>query len=131
MPDTTDAAPAPDAQPLISVLIPAYNHARFVRAALDSVLQQSWRNLELIVIDDASPDATWQVLQKCTDPRVRLSRNERNLGSHGTLNAALQQARGEFVTSSIPTTWSFPPVWRPAMPRCKPAAPTWWAPTCT
>ena len=98
MPDTTDAAPAPDAQPLISVLIPAYNHARFVRAALDSVLQQSWSNLELIVIDDASPDATWQVLQECTDPRVRLSRNERNLGSHGTLNAALQQARGEFIT---------------------------------
>ena len=97
MPDTTDAAPAPDAQPLISVLIPAYNHARFVRAALDSVLQQSWSNLELIVIDDASPDATWQVLQECTDPRVRLSRNESNLGSHGTLNAALQQARGEFI----------------------------------
>jgi len=98
MPDTTDAAPAPDAQPLISVLIPAYNHARFVRAALDSVLQQSWSNLELIVIDDASLDATWQVLQECSDPRVRLSRNERNLGSHGTLNAALQQARGEFIT---------------------------------
>ena len=98
MHDTTDAAPAPDAQPLISVLIPAYNHARFVRAALDSVLQQSWSNLELIVIDDASPDATWQVLQECSDPRVRLSRNERNLGSHGTLNAALQQARGEFIT---------------------------------
>lgn len=97
MPDTTDAALAPDAQPLISVLIPAYNHARFVRAALDSVLQQSWRNLELIVIDDASPDATWQVLQECTDPRVRLLRNESNLGSHGTLNAALQQARGEFI----------------------------------
>ena len=91
MPDTTDAAPAPDAQPLISVLIPAYNHARFVRAALDSVLQQSWSNLELIVIDDASPDATWQVLQECTDPRVRLLRNESNLGSHGTLNAALHQ----------------------------------------
>ena len=44
--------------------------------ALDSVLQQSWSNLELIVIDDASPDATWQVLQECSDPRVRLSRNE-------------------------------------------------------
>lgn len=91
-----------DTQPLISVLMPAYNHAAFVRAALDSVLQQSWSHLEVIVIDDASTDSTWQVLQahqqECADPRVHLFRNEHNLGSHGTLNAALAQARGAFIS---------------------------------
>lgn len=97
MSDTTDAVPAPQAQPLISVLMPAYKHAAFVHTALDSVLQQSWQHLEVIVIDDASPDTTWDVLQACTDPRLRLLRNEHNLGSHGTMNAALQLARGEFI----------------------------------
>lgn len=97
MPDTTDAVPAPDAQPLISVLMPAYQHARFVQIALDSVLQQSWPHLELIAIDDASPDSTWDVLQACSDPRLRLLRNDHNLGSHGTINKALQLARGEFI----------------------------------
>lgn len=97
MSDTTDAVPAPQAQPLISVLMPAYKHAAFVRTALDSVLQQSWQHLEVIVIDDASPDTTWEVLQTYSDPRLRLLRNEHNLGSHGTMNAALQLARGEFI----------------------------------
>ena len=49
--------------PLVSVLMPAYNHAPYVRAAVESVLGQSHANLELIAIDDASSDATWAVLQ--------------------------------------------------------------------
>lgn len=97
--------PQPPA-PLISVLMPAYNHARFVRAAVGSVLQQTWPHWELIIIDDASSDDTWPLLQEwptlqahpvMAEGRLRLFRNESNLGSHGTLNAALQHARGEFI----------------------------------
>ena len=53
--------------PLVSVLMPAYNHAPYVQAAVESVLGQTYGNLELIAIDDASPDATWTVLQSFED----------------------------------------------------------------
>jgi glycosyltransferase involved in cell wall biosynthesis len=59
------------AHPLVSVLMPAYNHAPYVRAAVESVLRQTYGNLELIAIDDASSDATWEVLQSFVDGRLR------------------------------------------------------------
>ncbi|MDO9334195.1 MAG: glycosyltransferase family A protein, partial [Dehalococcoidales bacterium] len=59
------------AHPLVSVLMPAYNHAPYVRAAVESVLDQTYGTLELIVIDDASTDKTWEVLQSLQDERLR------------------------------------------------------------
>jgi hypothetical protein len=85
------------APPLVSVLMPAYNHAPYVRAAVESVLGQTYGNLELIAIDDASSDATWEVLQSFTDARLRLYRHEANRGAHATLNEALALAKGEFI----------------------------------
>lgn len=83
--------------PLVSVLMPAYNHASYVRTAVESVLGQTYGNLELIVIDDASTDATWTVLQSIKDDRLHLARHENNQGAHATLNEALRMARGEFI----------------------------------
>ncbi|MFZ3174895.1 MAG: glycosyltransferase family A protein, partial [Thiobacillus sp.] len=83
--------------PLVSVLMPAYKHAPYVRAAVESVLGQTYGNLELIAIDDASPDATWTVLQSFEDARLRRYRHDANQGAHATLNEALGMARGEFV----------------------------------
>ena len=57
--------------PLISVVIPAYNHERFVGEAVESVLNQSCRDFELIVVDDGSTDRTAEVVQGYTDPRLR------------------------------------------------------------
>ena len=85
------------APPLVSVLMPAYNHASYVRAAVESVLRQTHGNLELIVIDDASSDETWSVLQSFEDDRLRLSRHDANQGAHTTLNATLEMARGEYI----------------------------------
>jgi glycosyltransferase involved in cell wall biosynthesis len=86
------------APPLVSVLMPAYNHAPYVRAAVESVLGQTYDNLELIAIDDASSDATWEVLQTFADARLRLYRHDANQGAHATLNEALAMAKGEFIT---------------------------------
>ncbi len=83
--------------PLVSVLMPAYNHAPYVRAAVESVLGQTYDNLELIAIDDASSDATWTVLQSFDDERLRLHRHDTNQGAHATLNEALKLAKGEFI----------------------------------
>jgi len=77
--------------------MPAYNHASYVRTAVESVLGQTYGNLELIVIDDASSDATWEVLQSFEDERVRLYRHDTNQGAHATLNEALKLAKGEFI----------------------------------
>jgi len=77
--------------------MPAYNHAPYVRAAVESVLGQTYGNLELIAIDDASSDATWTVLQSFEDERLRLYRHDTNQGAHATLNEALGMARGEYV----------------------------------
>jgi Glycosyl transferase family 2 len=83
--------------PFISVLMPAYNHEGFVRLAVESVLTQTHADLELIVIDDASTDGTWEVLQSCRDERMRCQRHDVNRGAHASLNEALAQARGEYV----------------------------------
>ena len=85
------------AHPLVSVLMPAYNHAPYVRAAVESVLGQTYGNLELIAIDDASSDATWTVLQSFEDERLRLHWHDANQGAHATLNEALKLAKGEFI----------------------------------
>ncbi len=85
------------ALPLVSVLMPAFNHASYVGAAVESVLGQRYANLELIVIDDASTDATWTVLQTYADARLHVSRHESNRGAHATLNEALYLAQGKYV----------------------------------
>ena len=82
---------------LVSVVMPAYNHERFVAAAIESVLGQTWPNLELIVVDDASQDRTWDVISGHADSRIRASRHAANQGAHITLNEALGMARGAFV----------------------------------
>lgn len=84
-------------QPLVSVVMPAYNHRPFVGAAVQSVLAQTHTNLELIVVDDASTDGTGDVLQAIDDPRLRLFSHTANQGAHATLNEALGYARGDFI----------------------------------
>lgn len=83
--------------PLISVLLPVHNAADTVTAAMVSILQQSVRDLELIVIDDGSTDATYARTQALRDPRVRVLRNDYNLGISRSLNRALAMADGRFI----------------------------------
>jgi len=82
--------------PLVSVIIPAYNHERFVGAAVESVLGQSCADLELIVIDDGSRDRTGEVVQSYTDPRLSYYHQE-NQDAYNTINRGLGLARGEYT----------------------------------
>lgn len=85
----------------VSVILPVYNHARWVRQALDSVLAQSFTSFELIVIDDASQDASWEVLQAVCQAnptgRWQCVRHKTNQGAPATLNEGLQLAQGDFL----------------------------------
>jgi glycosyltransferase involved in cell wall biosynthesis len=81
--------------PLVSVIMPAYNTARYIREAIDSVLDQDYPSKELIVIDDGSTDGTLEVLRSYGD-RITLI-EQRNQGSAVARNAGLAAARGECI----------------------------------
>ncbi|MBB5346589.1 glycosyltransferase [Desulfoprunum benzoelyticum] len=82
--------------PLVSVIIPAYNHERFIGAAVESVLGQTCADLELIVIDDGSRDRTGEVVQSYTDLRLSYYHQE-NQDAFNTINRGLGLARGEYT----------------------------------
>lgn len=87
------------ARPLVSVIMSVYRDRGALRQSIDSVLRQSFEDLELIAINDASPDdagETLKAVQSC-DPRVRIIENEFNLGLTKSLNRGLEAARGRFV----------------------------------
>lgn len=85
--------------PLISILLPTYNGARYIWEAIDSVLSQDFWNFELIIIDDASTDGTWKVLKQYfdLDTRIIVLRNEQNLKLVATLNRGLSCARWVYI----------------------------------
>ena len=85
--------------PLVSVVLPCYEAEESLTAALDSLLDQTYRDVEVLAIDDGSADATPRILAEyaARDDRVRVLRNEANLGVIRTLNRGVAAARGEIV----------------------------------
>ncbi len=85
--------------PLISVVIPAYNHAQYIQAALQSVIDQDYPELEIIVVDDGSSDDTAAVAQKTLEQGMRPFRliRQENTGAHVALNRGMQLAQGEYI----------------------------------
>ena len=83
--------------PRVTVIIPTYNRASMVPRAIRSVLDQTISDLELIVVEDASPDNTAEVVSRIEDPRLRLVRLAKNGGDWHARNVAIAQARGEWV----------------------------------
>jgi len=82
--------------PLISVLVPAYNASAWIGEALLSLLNQSYSSLEIIVVDDASKDNTFERAASLGDSRVRIVKNEQNLGLILSLNRACSLAEGKY-----------------------------------
>src|SRR5438105_1920243 len=83
--------------PVVSVVLPTYNLAQLLPRAMQSVLDQSFRELELIVVDDGSTDATVDVVQAFQDPRVRLVRLPENRGVGPARNAGIAVARAPYI----------------------------------
>ena len=84
--------------PLISVIVPVYKVEKYLPACLDSLLAQTYRNFELIVVNDGSPDDCWQIMQRyaAQDARVRIF-NKENGGVSSARNFGLDVARGEYI----------------------------------
>lgn len=84
--------------PRVSVIMPAFNREKYIAESIESVLEQTFKDFELIVIDDGSTDTTLTVAETfASDPRVQIVRNEKHLGIAGTRNRALELARGEYI----------------------------------
>jgi len=88
-----------ESRPLVSVIIPMFNSERFIEGSIQSILTQSYENLECIVVDDGSSDRSWEMaegLQKI-DSRIHLIRLAKNQGVAAASNIALQSANGKYI----------------------------------
>lgn len=92
----------------VTVILPAYNAGEGLRVAVESILQQTWRNLELIIVDDCSTDNTLAIAQEYAekDERVIVKQTEQNSGPYVARNIALQIATGYLVTVNDADDWS-------------------------
>lgn len=97
-------------QALITVIMPTYNAEKVIETALESVLSQTWKNTEIIVVDDCSNDGTVRKIQGYIeqDARIKLIRLDKNQGTYIARNTALKIAKGEFVTCHDADDWSHP-----------------------
>lgn len=83
----------------ISVIMPAFNTAKYIKDAIDSVLVQDYGNFELLIRDDCSEDETWEIIKKYRNKtNIRIFKNKKNLGSASTRNMLIKDASGEYVS---------------------------------
>lgn len=82
---------------LVTVLLPVYNAEEYVRESLESIVSQTYRDLEILVIDDGCTDGSIPIVESFNDSRIRLVRNEQNLGLIRTLNQGLDLANGKYI----------------------------------
>lgn len=82
---------------MISVIIPSYNHEKYIQRCVDSILKQTYEDFELIIIDDGSKDNSNQIIASYSDRRITYITQE-NVGAHNTINRGLSLAKGEYLT---------------------------------
>ncbi|MCP4121016.1 MAG: glycosyltransferase family 2 protein [Bacteroidetes bacterium] len=85
-------------QPLVSIVMPAYNCESYIRQAIDSILEQTHANLELLICDDKSTDSTLSVIESYTDDRLKVFKNTKNQGYPITCNRLFEEACGDYIT---------------------------------
>ncbi|WP_017316824.1 glycosyltransferase family 2 protein [Mastigocladopsis repens] len=88
-------------QPLVSVITPTYNRPEYLKAALTSAIRQTYRNIEIIVSDNCSPENPLPIVESFQDPRIRFFRNSTNLGMFANTMNAFKKARGKYVASLL------------------------------
>lgn len=97
-------------KPLVSVALGTYNGSKWIQRAVDSILNQTYKNIEVIICDDSSTDNTYQLLIDLygKDDRVKVIKNERNSGLNITLNNCIEHSSGEFIARMDDDDYSHP-----------------------
>ena len=100
----------PFEQELVSVIMPAYNAEKTIERSIRSILDQTYKNLELIVVDDFSTDSTEEVVRKLAreDKRVKYIKQEKNMGCYPTRNAGIRASKGDIIAFQDADDLSFP-----------------------
>lgn len=83
--------------PIVSIILPSFNGARFLKEAVDSIVQQTFQDWELILVDDGSTDHTPDIMKGYQDPRIRYLKNEGNKGLVYSLNRAIEASAGRYI----------------------------------
>lgn len=88
-------------QPLVSVIISTYNGEKYIKKAIESVLNQIYKNIELIIVDDCSTDKTLEIISEYhkKDRRIIILKNETNMGSYKSLNKAIRTSKGKYIAN--------------------------------
>ena len=84
---------------LVSIVMPVYNAGDFLVESIESILNQTYKEYEFIIVDDASTDSSWEMLKRYAkkDPRIKLLRNKTNEGVSITVKRAIKEAQGDFL----------------------------------
>ncbi len=83
--------------PTVSVIIPTYNRANLVSRAIKSVLNQTYQDFEIIVVDDCSEDNTEEIVKSFNDSRIRYIKHKKNKGGSAARNTGIKRARGKYI----------------------------------
>lgn len=83
--------------PKVSVIVPSYNHADFISESITSILNQTFQDFEVLILDDCSKDESLSIINKFTDERISIFVNEENIGSSATMNKLIKLANGEYI----------------------------------
>jgi len=83
--------------PTVSVVMPVYNAEEYVREAIDSILQQTFSDIELLIINDGSTDRSLEIIRSCSDMRIRLINNITNIGLAKVRNQGIREAKGQYI----------------------------------
>jgi hypothetical protein len=107
---SSDVAPVASEKGRVTVIMPCYNAEDSIESALRSLLEQSYRDLEILVVDDCSTDATADRAEALAagDPRIRVIRQGVNAGAYAARNRGLAVATGDFITTHDADDWSHP-----------------------
>ena len=84
--------------PVVSILMPVYKTAPYLREAMDSILSQTFTDFELIILNDCSPDTADEILDTYTDSRIVRYKGEKNVGLSNILNVGIGMARGQALS---------------------------------
>lgn len=83
--------------PIISVVMPVYNGERFLNEAIESILNQSYKNFEFLIIDDCSIDNSYDIIKSYSDQRISLIKNKNNIGQSATMNKGIELSKGKYI----------------------------------
>ena len=84
-------------EPLVSVIMPVYNSCDYLQKSISSVLMQTYKNLELIIIDDCSTDNSMDLINNINDKRIKIIKNKSNMGAAFSRNIGIENAKGKYI----------------------------------